>query len=384
MRNCDHCGSLNPDNTKFCSNCGAALPEIVSEPAPHYVSTPDNGGYTYDQPVNSYNTSYNTDNRTVSALAVTGFVISLVSIFCCGLTAVIGLIFSIAGLIAASKKEKKGMGLAIAGLIINGLLTLFIAFSLIVSWAAISAAWDAAEDGDYEEFLEALQSELDEMDENGGRTSRRSSASDDDVRSVSSDWNDYEVSDDYSTITITYTDGIPDDFEFFDTDFDEICDVLEEEMVFPDRYGTEVHFNRDIFRRLVSMEFISPEEYENMGLTRSQLRYTLSYLATLSFEMSDDGFVPDSAIYYQDSNSYEYYGLLNADNFGHAVIVFTDGTNDVYFEDANCGDEICWAFDFADPETYRIGMTSDSLSEYPAYGFQSVANWVSNTIDPLL
>ena len=391
MRICNHCGSQAPDNNKFCSVCGAALPEVVQPapqpaPSPAPQTAPAQQPYTYTQTYNQPSYS-NTDNRTVSALAITGFVISLVSILCCGLTSIIGLIFSIAGMIAASKKDKKGMGFAIAGLIISTILTIFIVFSVVVSWAAIKVAWEeASKNGDYQEFLEVLQSELDEMEaqENGRSSSRRSSETEEtETGLISGDWNDYEVSDDMSTITITYTDGIPDDFEFFDTDFDEICDVLEDEMVSVDVNGSTVNFDRETFRRLVSMEFISPEEYERMNLTSSQLRMTLSYLATLSFEMSSDNFVPDSAIYYEDSNSYEYYGIINRNNIGHCVIVFTDGTNEVYFEDAMCGDEICWAFDFSDPDTYRLGMSSDTLNDYPANGFQSVASWVNTTIQPL-
>ncbi len=391
MRLCNSCGGQNEDTAKYCNNCGAPLPELTVEP-PLTSSFPGSEPapapeQTYQQPAQSYQSyqSYQTPDytydpskfeqpATYSALAITGFIITLVSIFCCGLTAPIGLIISFAGLFAAARKDKKGMGFAIAGTIISGLGTLFIILCLVVSWSAIQTAYKEAENGDYQEFLEILEQELEEMDSeyssgSSGSSSRRAS-------NTAHAWNDYEVSDDMDTITITYTDGIPDDFEICDATFGEICDALDDE------FGR--NFDEETFNRLVSMQFISPDEFERLDLTRSQMISTLSYLAILSCEMNNDNFMPDSAVYIERSNSYEYYGVLDPNNIGHAVLVFTDGTNQVYFEDAMCGDEICWAYDFGDPEVYMIGMDSDSLNEYPATGFLSAASQAADALDPVM
>ena len=395
MKYCEHCGSPCEDNTRFCSNCGAKFPDPAPEPAPApvpdttYQSTYESAYQpTYQSAAPSYDqTLYkpvmmNGEVPTMSGLAIAGFVVSIVSIFCCGFTAIIGLILSIAGLISASKKSKKGLGFAIAGLIISGLLTLLIVAEVVVCWGAIKTAAENTTDGDIQEFFDILEDELEKMEEEGYYD--YNNGDDEMMTSLEDDWNDIEVSSDYEYITIEYTDGIPDDFEFYDATFEDICDELEDNFVITDSFGMQHRFDTETFRRLVSMQFVSPDEYERMDLTRSQTVSTLSYLAVLSFEMSNDNFCPDRAVYLSDSNSYEYYGELDPHNIGRSVIVFTDGTNQVNFDEAMCGDEICWAYDFADPEVYRLGMDADSLEEYPAGGFLNTAEWVASMIDPLV
>ena len=386
MKTCNYCGSQSEDNTRFCSHCGTKFPEQVEEPVaqpePAYTPEPENVYQpTYQQTAPQYDQSVykpvmmGEDYPTTSGLAVAGFVVSIVSIFCCGFTAVIGLILSIAGLVSASKKNKKGLGFAIAGLIISGLLTLFIAIEVLVCWPAIQAASEKTKNGDFAEFMENFTEELDNLEEhyeNNGRIE------------IDNEWTDFEVDDDMSCITIEYEDGIPDDFEMFNSDFGEICDALEENLVASGYFGQSATFDRETFRKLVTFQFISAAEYENMDLTRNQLSNTLAYLTILSFEMSNDNFEPETAIYYEDSNSYEYYGPLDEHNIGRSVLVFTDGNNTYMFDDAMCGDEICWAYDFADPEVFRLGMDSDSLDEYPANGFLTAANYAYSIIDPLL
>lgn len=386
MKYCEHCGSASEDNIRFCSNCGAKFPEQESEPVaapvvdspevdpiyqPTFESNYQQNGQSYDQSVYRPVMMEN-DPPTMSGLAMTGFIISLISIFCCGMTSIIGLLFSVAGIISASRKKKKGLGFAIAGLIISLIFTLFIALELVVAWPAIENA--SKRSGDVQEFLDVLDEEIDRMQAEGpsyGRTTLY-------------DWNDYELSDDEESLTIEYTDGIPDDYEFYDATFDEICDELEDNMVVTDNFGVEHSFDRETYRRLVSMYFISPDEYDNMDLTRSKTVTALSYLAVLSFEMSNDNFCPDSAVYIFDTNSYEYYGIIDPHNIGHANLVFTDGYRDVVFSDAMCGDEICWEYNFGDPEVYRLGLDSDSLSEYPAVGFLDAAEWAASYIEPLV
>lgn len=73
------------------------------------------------------------------------FIISILSIFCCGLTAPIALILSIVGLVIASKNSLKGKGLAIAGVVISAIFTLWFLICLLA--------------GGYSAFMEGFMSE---------------------------------------------------------------------------------------------------------------------------------------------------------------------------------------------------------------------------------
>lgn len=375
MKTCEYCGCQNDDNTKFCTNCGAQFPdqEPVSAPASSWQQPTSESAYT---------PACIPETQTYSALAITGFIISIVSIFCCGVTALIGLIFSLIGLFVSLKKTKKGTAFAVVGIIISGILTLFILLSIIVSWAAITTAYENSDDID--EFFDRLETELEERDarQNGRRSS--SSESDDDSSQFSSDWVDCEVSEDMTTIEIVYTDGIPDDFEFCGADFDEICDALEDNLTLEDNFGQTVSFDREEFRRLLSIVLINSDEYDSMNLSRRQVLDMLSYIAALSCEMDNDGFEPDRAVYTEATDAYDFYGIIEPNNIGHAVVVFTDGTDSYYFDEAMCGDEICWSVVPGTYDVFRIGMTADSLNEYPAGGFAEFASWVSSILDPVI
>lgn len=106
---CTKCGNeLNDSN--FCEKCGAKNEETNSTVQINQtiVTNPKSNGF-----------------------ATAGFVISLVSLLCCGCTSTIGLIFSIIGLVTANKSDGKGKGLAIAGIIINAIMIV----SLILLYA---------------------------------------------------------------------------------------------------------------------------------------------------------------------------------------------------------------------------------------------------------
>ncbi len=62
-------------------------------------------------------------------LCLTGFIVSLVSILCCGGTSIIGLALSIVGLIQVKKSGEPGDKLAIAGIIISGCFVLIFIFT---------------------------------------------------------------------------------------------------------------------------------------------------------------------------------------------------------------------------------------------------------------
>ena len=109
---CTSCGKEIEDSANVCSNCG----------------TPVDGGavtntVTVQQPVAT---------EKGNGIAVAGFVLSLISLLCCGFLSVLGLIFSIIGLVNAPKVGGKGKGLSIAGIIMSSIaiiiLILYFAF----------------------------------------------------------------------------------------------------------------------------------------------------------------------------------------------------------------------------------------------------------------
>ena len=72
-------------------------------------------------------------------MSIAGFVLSCVSmVLCCfPITAIIGLILSIVSLPQMTKTGERGKGLAIAGLILNGLVILFWIVMLILSLCGV-------------------------------------------------------------------------------------------------------------------------------------------------------------------------------------------------------------------------------------------------------
>lgn len=111
---CTKCGKeLNDSN--FCENCGAKNDDTTNSTVQinqTIVTKPKNNGF-----------------------ATAGFVISLVSILCCGATSTIGLIFSIIGLVTANKYDGNGKGLAIAGIIINVILVVVLILLYVFGFA---------------------------------------------------------------------------------------------------------------------------------------------------------------------------------------------------------------------------------------------------------
>ena len=106
---CPNCGTQNPDDVKFCANCGAALSVDVnaaSSPAPSLAPV-------VEIPAPKQN--------VLCTVALFG---SLASISLLGTTALPFLIVSIIGFISAIKNKENGIGYAVAGMIITGILVL--------------------------------------------------------------------------------------------------------------------------------------------------------------------------------------------------------------------------------------------------------------------
>lgn len=102
---CSECGKELEENSTVCKNCGKKVETVV----PQTIVT---------QTVQAHNKT--------NGFAIAGFVISLVSLLCCGVTSWLGLIFSIIGLVNANKQNEEGKGLAIAGIVISAILLILL------------------------------------------------------------------------------------------------------------------------------------------------------------------------------------------------------------------------------------------------------------------
>lgn len=132
---CRECGKKLEENSKFCNNCGMKLEEketnTLSENTNESTVKNVNENVTYNQ-------TYVT--KKSNGMAIIGFVISLISLLCCGYSSWLGLIFSIIGLINANKNEGEGKGLAIAGIVIS--LILLILFILLTIFGIMAYVTD--------------------------------------------------------------------------------------------------------------------------------------------------------------------------------------------------------------------------------------------------
>jgi uncharacterized protein YxeA len=141
MIKCVYCGKENYDGLKYCTDCGGALPQ-APQPAPMNNSAPNPAAPNSAAPNPSAYTaapipqsvpmsvpmgaSMNINGPETNFLCLAGMIVSLVSILCCGITAIFGFILSLIGLIMAIKREEKGKGMAITGIVVSVLLMLVI------------------------------------------------------------------------------------------------------------------------------------------------------------------------------------------------------------------------------------------------------------------
>ena len=132
MARCNRCGAIYQDGAPYCPNCGAQEP-IYEQQA---YQPPQQTGYS-QPPV------YNPPpvQPPYNGMSIEGFVLSCVSmVLCCfPITAIIGLILSVVSLPQMTKTGDRGKGLAIAGLILNGLVILFWIVMLILSLCGVYA-----------------------------------------------------------------------------------------------------------------------------------------------------------------------------------------------------------------------------------------------------
>ena len=113
---CKNCGQQVEDNAEFCPNCGAKVKEDTSA---QNTQTYTNQNQPMQQPV----------QKGTNGFAIAGFIFAL-------LGGLLGLIFSIIGLVQA-KKENSPKGLAIAGLVISCIWIVIYIFYFAMFGAAL-------------------------------------------------------------------------------------------------------------------------------------------------------------------------------------------------------------------------------------------------------
>lgn len=118
---CPNCGVYVHDHAGYCPNCGAIFVQK------------NNNGVVY----------VNDNSDTTNGFAITGFVLSIVNLMCCGFLFLPALIFSILGMTISKENKEGGWGLALAGLIItlsSIVLVILLYFCEVFFWM-MDAMW---------------------------------------------------------------------------------------------------------------------------------------------------------------------------------------------------------------------------------------------------
>ena len=134
---CKNCGTELKEGA-ICQNCGTVNEKVKKELESNKSSDnkkEDNKNYTNtNQTNNTTNGSYTgMYQNQQNSMALIGFILSLVSFFCCGFCNILGLVFSIIGYSQASKYSdtNNNKGLAIAGIVISSISIALTVFATI-------------------------------------------------------------------------------------------------------------------------------------------------------------------------------------------------------------------------------------------------------------
>lgn len=112
---CKKCGRPLPEGEKFCSSCGNA------------VETEEQQGKS---------SSIMDQIKQINTMVLVGFIVSCISP-CFPLLGVAGLILSFIGYRQIAGTNQKGKNLAIAGMVIGGILTLLIVGAFLLAFSSI-------------------------------------------------------------------------------------------------------------------------------------------------------------------------------------------------------------------------------------------------------
>ena len=141
---CPNCGAANNEGSRFCNNCGGALPEMQPVQPQEQQQQTVYQQQVYQEPVYQQPIQpmyIQTETQPVQSepalqkngFCTAGFVLSLLGIFLLGTTSLFGLIFSIVGLISSNKKNQSGKGKAIAGIVMSCLMILTVILFVVFS-----------------------------------------------------------------------------------------------------------------------------------------------------------------------------------------------------------------------------------------------------------
>lgn len=123
---CPACETELTNNETFCTNCGKRVDGAIDTPTgveSSNTNTENNNeqpAQQTEQPAQNVQQPAPADNAKYNSVAISGFVISIVSIFVVSIIlGPVGAIFSAIGLKQINETNEKGKGLAIAGIIIG-------------------------------------------------------------------------------------------------------------------------------------------------------------------------------------------------------------------------------------------------------------------------
>ncbi len=116
---CPNCGTELNNNETFCTNCGKRVDGAIDTPT-GVESSNTNTENKVEETVQQANQPVAANTTKYNSTVITGFVISIISIFIISIIlGPVGAILSAIGLKQVSETNEKGKGLAIAGIIIG-------------------------------------------------------------------------------------------------------------------------------------------------------------------------------------------------------------------------------------------------------------------------
>jgi len=173
MAVCPKCGTTNNDGSKFCYNCGGAIPAAPQapegfQPIPKPADdgfvpiTPTNPlpGYTPIQPVYAQPITQPVQKQInkpkSNGFCNAGLAFSIIGLCTLGSTSLLGLIFSVIGFFSSKKKNQPGTGKAITGMIMSGLIVIGLGFTFAICYNDLKEEFESGAITNPVEFFYAL------------------------------------------------------------------------------------------------------------------------------------------------------------------------------------------------------------------------------------